>query len=135
MPSIAYAFWAKVTVPPHVGGLFQWGEISWQGMELLLEAMAEVGVQPPPPPRLDPMTPDQDPPRGDPSQSNVHPVRCDSDPKVHLVVSLVTKVHLVIQVLCTTMMTCGKGTQRRPQPQLASLVIHNNAYPRNPLPP
>ena len=38
-------------------------------MELLLEAMAEAGVQPPPPPG--PVTPDQDPSRGDPSQSNV----------------------------------------------------------------
>ena len=37
-------------------------------MELLLEAMADAGVQPPPP---GPPTPDHDPPRGDPSQSDV----------------------------------------------------------------
>ena len=37
-------------------------------MELLLEAVAEAGVPPPP---QDPMTPDHDPPRGDPSQSDV----------------------------------------------------------------
>ena len=29
------------------------------------------------------------------------PVRCDSDLKVHLVVSLVTKVHPMMHVLCT----------------------------------
>ena len=39
------------------------------------------------------------------------PVRCDSDPKIHLVVSLLTKVHPVMQVLCTKMMRCRKGTQ------------------------
>ena len=63
------------------------------------------------------------------------PVRCDSDPKVHMVVSLVTKLHQVMQVLCTTMIRCKNGTQRRPYAQLASLVMHNNAHPRNPLPP
>ena len=42
------------------------------------------------------------------------PVRCDSDPKIRLVVSLVTKVHQVMQVLCTRMMRCKKGGQRRP---------------------
>ena len=40
-----------------------------EAMELLLEAVAQAGVQPPPPPG--PVTPDQDPPRGDPSQSDV----------------------------------------------------------------
>ena len=83
-----------------------------EAMELLLEAMVEAGVHPPPPPA--PMTPDQDPPTGDPSGSDVQPVRRDSDPKVHLVVSLVTKVHLVMQVLCTRMIICRKGTHKRP---------------------
>ena len=40
-----------------------------EAMELLLEAMAEAGVQGPDPPDL--MTLDQDPPRGDPSESDV----------------------------------------------------------------
>ena len=56
-------------------------------------------------------------------------VRCDSDPKIHVVVSLVTKVHPVMQVLCTRMIRCRKGTQRRPQAQLAPLVKHSNPPP------
>ena len=79
-----------------------------EAMDLLLQPMAEPGVQPPPPP--DPMTPDHDPP-----SLTSQPVRCDSDRKIHLVVSLVTKVHPVMQMLCTRMIRCEKGTQRRPQ--------------------
>ena len=45
------------------------GDAGEEAMDLLLEAMAEGGVQPPPP--LGPVTPDQDAPRGDPSQSDV----------------------------------------------------------------
>ena len=37
------------------------------------------------------------------------PVRCDSDPKMHLSVSLMTTVHPTMHVLCT-----WKGAQRRP---------------------
>ena len=59
------------------------------------------------------------------SPTSLH-VRCDSDPKAPLVVPLLTKVHPVMQVLCTTMIRCRKGTQRRLQAQMASMVMHIN---------
>ena len=77
-----------------------------------LEAMAEAGVQPPPPHIPSHLT--RIPPEVIQASPTSQPVRCDSDPKVHLVVSLVTKVHPVMQVLCTRMMRCRKRTQRRP---------------------
>ena len=76
------------------------------------------------------MTPDQDPPEVIQASPTSQPVRCDSDPKIHLVVSLVTKVHPMMHVLCTR-----KGAQRRPQAQLAPLVKHSNAPPPPPPPP
>ena len=76
-------------------------------MELLLEAMAEAGCNPPPPQvpchltRISPEVIQASP--------TSQPMRCDSDPKMHLPVSLMTKVHPMMHVLCT-----WKGAQRRP---------------------
>ena len=82
-------------------------------MELLLEAMAEAGVHPPPP-LQNPLHLAKIPPQVIQASQTSQPVRCDSDPKIHLVVLLVAKVHQVMQVLCTRMIRCRKGTQRRP---------------------
>ena len=78
-----------------------------EAMELLLEAMAEAGVQPPPP--HDPRHLTTIPPEVIQASPTSQPVRCDSDPKMHLPVSLMTTVHLTMHVLCT-----WKGAQRRP---------------------
>ena len=59
-----------------------------EAMQLLLEAMAETRVRPPPP-RFT-RTPDHDPPEVIQVSPTSLRVRCDTDPKVHLVVSLVT---------------------------------------------
>ena len=78
-----------------------------EAMELLLEAMAEAGVQPPPPP--DPRHLTRIPPKVIQASPTSRPVRCDSDPKMHLPASLMTTVHAMMHVLCT-----WKGAQRRP---------------------
>ena len=75
-----------------------------EAMELLLEAMAEAGVHPPPPPHLTTI-----PPEVIQASPTSQPVRCDSDPKMHLPVSVMTTVHPTMHVLCT-----WKGAQRRP---------------------
>ena len=79
-----------------------------EAMELLLEAMAEAWVQPPPPPQ-DPRHLTTIPQEVIQASPTSQPVRCDSDPKMHLSVSLMTKVHPTMHVLCT-----WKGAQRRP---------------------
>ena len=76
-------------------------------MELLLEAMAEAWVQPTPP--QDPRHLTRIPPEVIQASPSSQPVRRDSDPKMHLPVSLMTTVHPTMHVLCT-----WKGAQRRP---------------------
>ena len=77
-----------------------------EATELLFEAMAAAGVHPPP---QDPRHLTMIPPEVIQASPTSQPVRCDSDPRMHLSVSLMTTVHPTMHVLCT-----WKGAQRRP---------------------